>query len=259
MYFVVSLFVAFLITLFSVSKIAKMLNAKRFDVSWVFFALLLSGILATAIIIALDIFLQVQDPKIMLAITLASAFVVSSAAYKYINKLNWSGAFTLNVASMAIGILTLVTAIVINGESINETFDKINISAKNNTSIVSSMEIGTADASTIKELKNTEDETSENEDSVITELDFLPAGTVRDIKRKEKKVYIEPKFRVVSLGDIRSAVGHRIRIYRKNGNMITGALKRVDGNDAVISRYTSKGTVIMPISIAKIHKLEVYK
>jgi len=284
MYFAASLFVAFAITLYAVSKIAKMLNAKRPEINWIFFALLLGSLLALVAVTALGIFVQDQDPNIMLAITLVTALIVSSAAYKYINNLNWSGAFTLNVASMAIGALTLVTAIVINGESLNETLDTLNITAKKNTSIVKSMATGnqinnakgllngseaslsaSIPASMSEDTLNTDTEESiENADDemlepVITELDLLPAGTVRDIKQREKNVYVEPKFRVVSLGNIHSAVGYRIRIYRENGNMVTGALKRVSGNDAVISRYTGKGMVIMPISIAKIHRLEVYK
>jgi len=64
---------------------------------------------------------------------------------------------------------------------------------------------------------------------------------------------------VISISNIYSAVGHKVRIHRKNGNTIVGGLKQIDGNDAVISKYSSKGTVVMPISMAKIHKLEVYK
>ena len=281
MYFAASLFVAFAITLYAVSKIAKMLNAKRPEINWIFFALLLGSLLALVAVTALGIFVQDQDPNIMLAITLVTALIVSSAAYKYINNLNWSGAFTLNIASMAIGALTLVTAIVINGESLKETLDTLNITAKKNTSIVKSMATGNLAKGSLNgseaslsasisasmsedSLNNDTEESIENADDemlepVITELDLLPAGTVRDIKQREKNVYVEPKFRVVSLGNIHSAVGHRIRIYRENGNIVTGALKRVSGNDAVISRYTGKGTVIMPISIAKIHRLEVYK
>lgn len=283
MYFAGSLFFAFAITLFLVSKIAKMLNAKRPDIGWIFFALIAGSILAFVTIIALGMFVEGQDPNVMLGITLASAFIVSSAAYRYINKLNWSGAITLNIASIAVGVLTMVTAVVLNGESLSETIDTINITAKKNTSIVKSMttdnlvhegiqisdSTDATDASMSEEALNTditdtnnvenEIATEDEEEPVFREIDLLPAGAVRDIKKRQKRVYVEPKFRVVSLGNIHSAVGHRIRIYRENGNMVIGALKRVDGNDAVISRYTSKGTVIMPISIAKIHKLEVYK
>ena len=105
-----------------------------------------------------------------------------------------------------------------------------------------------------------EDETSaEDEALAVTELDLLSPSAARDIKKKEKRVYVEPKFRVISISNIYSAVGYKIRIHRKNGNVIVGGLKHIDGNDAVISKYSSKGTVEMPISMAKIHKLEVYK
>jgi len=270
MYFAASLFAAFVITLLLVSKIAKMLNAKRPEISWILFALIAGGVLAAITTIVLSIFVQGQEPNVMLAMTLVATLIVSSAAYKYINKLNWSGAFTLNMASMAIGLLTLVTAIVINGESLSDTFESLNISAKNNTAMVKSM--ATADSiddavATISEdnIDNAEDIAEEDETSAedevhaVTELDLLSPSAARDIKKKEKRVYVEPKYRVISISNIYSAVGHKIRIHRKNGNVIVGGLKQINGNDAVISKYSSKGTVVMPISMAKIHKLEVYK
>jgi len=269
MYFAASLFVALVITLLLVSKIAKMLNAKRFEINWIFFALIIGIGLTTIAVILLNMFVQNLEPNIMLAMTLVTALIISSAAYKYINKLNWSGALTLNIASMAIGLLSLVTAVVINGESISETFDTLNISAKNNTAMIKSIATGesisdrreeTPEDGSESAIADTENDISaENDEASITELDLLPAGAIRDIKKKENRVYIEPKFRVISIGNIHSAIGHKIRIHRKNGNTIIGALKRIDGNDAVISKYSNKGTVVMPISIAKIHKLEVYK
>lgn len=268
MYFAASLFAALVITLLLVSKIAKMLSAKRFDLGWIFFALVTGGILATISYFVLNEFIQLQDPKMILAIILIVSFIVSSAAYKFINQLNWSGAFTLNIASMAIGILTVVTAIVLNGKSINETFDTANLFAQNNASmlnmtetedITESQEENGASNSTAENTSTGSDILASNEEPAITELDLLPAKVVRSMNREKKKVYIEPKFRVLSLGNIHSAVGHRIRIYRKNGNIINGALKGINGNDALVSRYLKKGTIMMPISIAKIHKMEVYK
>jgi len=270
MYFAASLFVAFVITLLLVSKIAKMLNAKRFEINWVFFALIIGIGLTTIAVILLNMFVQNLEPNIMLAMTLVTALVASSTAYKYINKLNWSGALTLNMASMAIGLLTLVTAVVINGKSISETFDTLNIYAKNNTAMIKSTATGESSSNSREAILEDGSESAivdtqndisadDNEESSITELDLLPAGAVKYIKKKEKRVYREPKFRVISIGNIHSAIGHKIRIHRKNGNTIIGALKRIDGNDAVISKYSNKGTVVMPISIAKIHKLEVYK
>ena len=114
MYFAASLFFAFAITLFLVSKIAKMLNAKRPSIEWVLISLVISAALATVTIILLGMFIQGLDPSILLAITLISVFIVSSTAYKYLNQLNWSGAFTLNIASIAIGLLTAVVAIVLS-------------------------------------------------------------------------------------------------------------------------------------------------
>ena len=284
MYFAASLIAAFIITLFLVSKIAKMLNAKRPDIGWVLFALVAGGVLATIAVIAMGIFVEEQDPNIMLAITLVSAFLVSTAAYKYINNLNWSGAFTLNIASMAIGLLTMVAAVVLNGKPLNETLNSVNSSLSNisNGELVMSpateqkdinatADQGEADDLTNNPANNPEapiasdvlnsenDMLTDDEEPVITELDLLPPSAAHEIKKKQQKVYIEPKFRVISIGNIQSAIGYRVRIHRRNGNTITGALKRVSDGDAVVSRYTNKGTVVMPISLAQIHKIEVYK
>ncbi len=284
MYFAASLIAAFIITLFLVSKIAKMLNAKRPDIGWVLFALVAGGVLATIAVIALGIFVKGQDPNIMLAITLVSAFLLSTAAYKYINNLNWSGAFTLNIASMAIGLLTMVAAVVLNGKPLNETLNSVNSSLSNisNGELVMSpateqkdinatADQGEADDLTNNPANNPEapiasdvlnsenDMLTDDEEPVITELDLLPPSAAHEIKKKQQKVYIEPKFRVISIGNIQSAIGYRVRIHRRNGNTITGALKRVSDGDAVVSRYTNKGTVVMPISLAQIHKIEVYK
>jgi len=257
MYFAASLFVASAITLFLVSKIAKMLNAKRPGIEWVLLSLVISGALAATTLVLIGIFIQELDPNIILGITLITVFIVSSAAYKYLNQLPWSGAFTLNIASVSIGLLTVIAAIVLNGESIKESLEFVNITAKNNTLVASDNQKHNSTSS--QESANSKKNKSFNEEATITELDLLPAEAVKNIKSKEKRIYKEPKFRVISIRSIHSAVGHRIKIHRKNGNTMTGGLKRIDGNDAVISRYTSRGVVIMPISISQIHKLEVYR
>ena len=137
MYFAASLFVASAITLFLVSKIAKMLNAKRPGIEWVLLSLVISGALAATTLVLIGIFIQELDPNIILGITLITVFIVSSAAYKYLNQLPWSGAFTLNIASVSIGLLTVIAAIVLNGESIKESLEFVNITAKNNTLVAS--------------------------------------------------------------------------------------------------------------------------
>lgn len=277
MYLAASLLVAFAITILLLSKIANMLNAKRPDFGWVIFASVIGVISSAATMLSLSLFVKGLDPFLMLTFTLAITFIVSSAAYKYINKLSWSGAFTLNVASLAISTLGFVAAVVLNGESLSDSLDWASNSVKENTSTVRTMAASDfvidENGEIIDPANKAENSTAKNDaltaesemlladekDSAITELDLLPARAVRDIKRKQKRVYVEPKFRVISIGNIHSAIGRRIRISRKNGNTITGGLKRVSGNDAVISQYTSRGIVVMPITMSKIHKLEVYR
>lgn len=278
MYLAASLFAAFVITLLSVSRIAKMLNAKRPDIGFIILATLTGSILAAVTIVSLGLFVPDLEPKVMLVFTLMIIFILSSAAYKYINQLKWSGAFTLNIASMAIGTMTLVAAIVLNGNSLNKSLDLVAATLNESASFKSTLSTSDAEISNDTDTNNPDGSTltgssqinknalnadneilADDEEAVISELDLLPASTVRAIKKKEKRVFVEPKFRVISIASIHTAVGYRIRISRKNGNTITGGLRRMNGNDAVISQYTSRGTVVMPISLSKINKLEVYR
>ncbi len=252
MYYTASLFLAFLVTIFLLSKLAKMLNAKNAEIGWIFGALLLGIIIASLFWVSFLIIDLKFDPYLMVVFILVAPF---SIAYKYINKLNWSGAFTLNVAGIAIGLLTLVAATVFNGKSIDESLNFIQTFANKDASVSSDVQ----DNSDATELSEETAQTETPIEESITELDLLPAKAVRDIKRKEKKTYKEPKFRVVSISNIYSAIGHKIRIHRRNGNTIIGGLKRVEGGDLLVSWYENKGNVVMPISISKIQKVEVYK
>ena len=88
---------------------------------------------------------------------------------------------------------------------------------------------------------------------------MLPAATVKEMEAKKNKVYKEPKYRVISLNNIRSAVGKNIRIKNTNGTSIIGALKNINANDLVIEQRINGGLATTPISFARIEKLEVYR
>lgn len=271
MYFAASLFAAFILTLFLVSKIAKMLHAKRPEMGWVFLASLVGGIAASLAMLPLNLFIQDMDPMIMLIISLVIMLVVSSAAFKYINQMNWGGAVTTNIANVVIGLMTMVAAVVFNGESLQDTFSVVSTSAQKKSALVESVATGELDVRSVltsEELAGT-DEVLETDDTialedeefepVITELDLMLPAAVGALKAKEKRLFVESRFVVVSVGNIRSAIGQRIRILKKNGNTISGSLKSIRGNNAVLSQRVSAGEAIVPISIATIDKLEVYR
>ena len=272
-----SLIFAFLVTLFLVSKIASMLHAKKPDMGRIFLASIVGSIAAAITLIPLGIFLGGIDPNIMLILSIAIVFIVSSMAFKYINVMTWGGAITTNVANIVLSLVALTASVVLNGGSINETVAQMGSIAKENANMVQSVATGdlnavmSTDSEMSSENSNMDQEDNEipaNDEELVLdddleptfkESDLLPAGTVRELKAKEKKVYIEPKFRVVSISSIRSAVGKNIRILNSNDTSITGLLRKVNGNNAVIEQRLGGGLATTPVSLAKIRKLEVYR
>jgi len=275
-----SLILAFLITLFLVSKIASMLHAKKPDMGRIFLASIVGSIAAAITLIPLGIFLGGIDPNIMLILSIAIVFIVSSMAFKYINVMTWGSAITTNIANIVLSLVALTASVVLNGGSINETVAKMTSVAKENANMVQSVATGDLNAVLPNDSENTDevnqDASMDQNGNVIAandeeisldddleptfkENDLLPAATVRELKAKEKKVYIEPKFRVVSISSIHSAVGKNIRILNTNDTSITGLLRKVKGNNAVIEQHLGGGIATTPVSLAKIRKLEVYR
>jgi hypothetical protein len=277
MYFYISLFVAFVITLIVVSKVAEMLLAKRPKIAWVFLASLVGGTAALATSVLLSIFVKGIDPMVMLIGSLLAMFIVSSAAFKYINQMSWTGAITTNIANIVVVLITMTAAVVLNGKSLEQEFLAVNSVAKDNISVVESaaleyqdeMIVGEgslelegdmlADDSAMLEEAIAEVSDFEDEEPQITERDLLSPAAIRALELKEKKVYREPKFHVTNVGSVRTLVGYTVRILKSNGNTVLGALKKVRGSDVYVEQRISNGVAVTPIEIAKIRKLEVYR
>ncbi len=270
MYFVASLVAALIVTVFLVSKIAKMLHAKRPDVGRVLLASLLGIVFAMVSLALIGAFVKGVEPMMMLTLSVVVVLIVSSAAFKYINQMSWSSAITTNIANVALSLMTLVAAVVLNGKSLDETISVVSSNAKDQTQIIGSVakgEMGVEGIIAAQQASNEvleEDSTGyqdEELEPVITEKELLPPGAIRALDAAKKITYVEPKFRVVSIGSIHSAVGQKVRILRKNGSTVLGSLSSIRGNDAVIlSRLTtSSGEAVIPVSIARIRKLEVYR
>lgn len=249
MYLIGSLLLAFFITLYLLSRIAEMLHAKEPGMPRVFAASLLGSITATIAVISLSLFIKEIDPLIMLILTISIMFIISSMAFKYINVMTWGGAITTNIANIALSLVALTVSVVLNGVSIDETLKIVNVNVSN-TGLV-------PEEYAYQETENID--TEEYVEESFKEIDLLPAGTVKEIKAKKRKVYKEPKFQVVSISSIRSMVGKKIRILNTNGNTIEGALKNVINNDAVIEQRMNGGLAVTPIALSKINKLEVYR
>lgn|GEM_PF-4661410 len=269
-----SLFFALLVTLFLVSKIAEMLQAKKPGMGYIFLASLIGALAATLTLVPLGIFIEDIDPNIMLMLTVAIMFIVSSMAFKYINIMNWGGAITTNIANIVISLIAVTAAIVLNGGSLEESFKRVSSAVTSNTQMATNIATGdfsleneanTNDLNDNQDLTEADeasiemDEVSLDEEPVITEMDLLPAGTVKEINDSKRQVFVEPKYRIVSVGSIRSVVGRPIRILKKNGKKISGSLQRISGNDAVVMQRLEGGVATTPISLASIKQLEVYR
>lgn len=279
MYYAASLFAAFLVTLIVVSKVAEMLLAKRFSMGWVLLASLVGGASAVIVSLLLSIFVAGVDPMVMLIISISVMFVVSSAAFKYINIMSWSGAITTNIANIAVALIGVTAAVVLNGESLDKTIASINSKAKSNVSMVKTAASGSAYVSEEQDLAGVEEsqqlamsesdellsDSSEDEileegfEPTVTELQMILPGAAREIKRKEQKKYTEPKYRIINVGSIHALVGKPIRILKSNGSVISGSLKKINGSDAYVAQRLRSGVATTPIAIAKIRKLEVYR
>jgi len=280
MYFYASLFAALIVTLVVVSKVAKMLLAKRYSIKWILLASLVGAAFAAVAYVLVTVFVKDLDPMVMLVLSTSVLALVLSGAFKYINKMSWSSAVTTVIATIAVGLIGTTAAVVLNGKSLNDTLALIGTTAKDKVSMAQNLAEDIKDGGEIS-LQSFEESASEElvdesgeevlaEDSKeenfaddlepkFTEEQLIPPAALKEMKQKEKKVYIEPKYRVISVGSIRSVVGKPIRIIKRNGTVISGSLKKVNGSEAYIAQRLSSGVATMSTPIAKIRKLEVYR
>jgi len=280
MYFYASLFAALIVTLVVVSKVAKMLLAKRYSIKWILLASLVGAAFAAVAYVLVTVFVKDLDPMVMLVLSTSVLALVLSGAFKYINKMSWGSAVTTVIATIAVGLIGTTAAVVLNGKSLNDTLALIGTTAKDKVSMAQNLAEDIKDGGEIS-LQSFEESASEElvdesgeevlaEDSKeenfaddlepkFTEEQLIPPAALKEMKQKEKKVYIEPKYRVISVGSIRSVVGKPIRIIKRNGTVISGSLKKVNGSEAYIAQRLSSGVATMSTPIAKIRKLEVYR
>lgn len=266
MYLIGSLLLAFGVSVFAVSKIAEMLHAKKPGMERILIASLIGAAAAFVTFIALNALVKNVDPMTLMILSIVAMFIVSTLAFKSINQMTWSGAITTNIANIALVLMTITAAVVLNGESIDKVVASVQNTFKSNTAMVENIAGGNVKSINDLNANTNNDELIEEEMMVdedlepsFKEVDLLPAATVKEMEAKKNKVYKEPKYRVISLNNIRSAVGKNIRIKNTNGTSIIGALKNINANDLVIEQRINGGLATTPISFARIEKLEVYR
>ncbi len=269
MYLTLSLLVAVGITLFAVSKIAKMLLAKRSGLEWITIASIVSALIAVVTYVTLNIYVAGLEPMVMLGITFAAMILFSSIAFKIFNQMSWGAAIATNVANVVIMLATSVGAIVLNGESLSKVVSSISHSAKSKTMMVDSMVNGADNTLETTEIGIPEDEVHEDSSSepMVAELDLLSEASIKPKvaeekeKQKKKPLFVAPKlkYHVVSIDSIKSLIGKSLKIRTTQGRVIVGQLKQVNGSDAMLYRRVNGGTAVIPMEISSIKKLEVYR
>lgn len=274
MYYIASLVFAFLITLLFVSKVAEMLLAKRFSIKWIALASI-SGVIAAAIAyLLLSVFIIDVEPMVMMIVSLSVMFLSFCAAFKYINKMSWPSAITTGVANIASILIALTAAVVLNGESLEKEFETIAKSVKSNTSMVKAVVTGEEGIEISEDLSEEvlldengeaitesldEEFVDESIEPVVKEIDLMLPAAIAEIKKRENKTYKEPKYHLANVNSIHSFVGKPIRILRSNGSVIAGSLKKINGSSAYVAQRLYSGVATVPVSIASIRKLEVYR
>lgn len=259
MYLIGSLLLAFGVSVFVVSKIAEMLHAKKPGMERILLASLLGGLAAFVAIVAMSALIKNVDQMTLIALSILAMFIVSAFAFKSINQMSWSGAITTNIANIALVLLTTTAAVVLNGESMDKAIQTVQNTFNSNTALVANIAGGDVNTPSVVEEIEEEVVLEENFEPTFKEVDLLPAATVKEMEAKKNKVYKAPKFRVISLNNIQSAMGKSIRIQNKSGRSIIGALKNVNSTDLIIEQRINGGLATTPIAFAKIEKLEVYR
>ncbi len=263
MYLMLALLVAVGVTLFIVSKIAKMLLAKRAGLEWITIASIVSALIAVVTYITLNIYVVGLEPMIMLGITFGAMILLSSIAFKVINQMSWGAAVATNIANVVIILATSIAAVLISGKSLNKVISSVTDSAKSNTMMVGSMVNGTELIETT-EIGIPEEEVHDDEanEPMVTELELLPKGEIENSKTIQKNttpIPAAPKYHVVSIESINSLIGKSLKIHTTKGRIIVGQLQQVNGRDAMLYRRINGGTAVTPIEISSIKTLKVYR
>ncbi|MEE9445970.1 MAG: hypothetical protein V3V19_09935 [Cocleimonas sp.] len=120
MYLALSLLISASITFFIASKIANYFLAERPEIKWIMFASLASAVIAVSAFIMLNFIVAGIDlsttdatqtlmkryPTVMLIATISILLLLSSVAFKVINKMGWGAAIATNIASVGIIMAT---------------------------------------------------------------------------------------------------------------------------------------------------------
>jgi len=171
--------------------------------------------------------------------------------------------------------------VVLNGESLKDSFQTTNIALQSNISSITdmaSLELSGSEEVIEQEeekIDNNEDgadiglvelnddssDLGENEkqEPLIKETDFMTKEAALAFEAKKNKTYLEPKFIIIKRSQAHEAIGYNIRVINTHGNTTIGLLTGIRGGKLVISKRVVEGEAIVPMDLAAVRKLEVYR
>ena len=253
------LIVTFLLTLWLTSHIARQLHARQWKMPFVLGAWVAGLVFTFASLVLVDVLGLEQPLKLGLQILLPVFF--STLAFVLFTQSTPGSAFTINIASVFIGLILAVVAIVVIGLPVDKTMQAGQAVFTNAKSSVITMITGKEAEPAIRvSIHEPEAEDVEIEpEPVYKTKDFLPDSARLALERAETKVYTEPHYRNMSIFNARRAVGMRIRASWKDGTISLGKLEAVQGGDLIVSLRRREGVAQVPIAMSSLKKLEVYR
>lgn len=137
MYLTLMLLISAAITFFIASRITQFFLAERPEVKWVVFASLGSVLIAMITFIGLNFIvagidlsaadpsqtLTKRHPTVMFIITISIMLLLSSVAFKVINKMGWGSAIVTNIASVAVMLVASVGSVTLNDNKISSEIE----------------------------------------------------------------------------------------------------------------------------------------
>jgi hypothetical protein len=239
--------IALLVTLWITSFFARLMSAKKPCMVWIFIAWITGSILSVAAIISLNL-LTLSNPVHLILIYLVP-LLIFTLVYRLLNKMDWIAAITTNITSFSMGVIAIVIVIISLGKPLDQTI------------ILLASKVGLVNSVTSAEVIAASDNEEEIEGTVFTDQDLLRPMVISALKQQKKrqqKNYIEAKFNIMSIRRAKDAIGHTIRLSKKNGTVLEGVLRQITDEQFILQQTVQGGIATTPITMKSVKTLAVY-
>ena len=163
--------------------------------------------------------------------------------------MDWITAITINITSFAMGVIATVIVIITLGKPLDKTI----ILLANKVGLVSTLSSAEVSATSQEE---------EIEDVVFTEQELLAPRIRSKLKQQQKnqqRSYIEPTFNIINMRRAKGAIGHTIRLSKKNGTVLEGILQQITHEQFILQQTLQGGIATTPIAKVSVKTLAVYQ